>query len=110
MAIKFLYYIWFWFWIGDGHGNVDQLVFRCHKKGSLNFRNKFLMEQGKERRESGINISDDFVILASGGDTSSLGSKGKEIRRSRNIEIFKGDMRKCEGSIFYEVYYRVRYG
>lgn len=105
IAIKFLFYIWFW--IGDGHGNVDQLVFRCHKKASLKFRNKPLIKQGKEGKkgESGIKISDDTVILAGDGDTSSLVSKGKEIRRSRNIEIFKGDMRKCEGSIFYEVEY-----
>lgn len=89
---------------------METLVFKCHKKESLKFRNKSLMEQGKERRESGIKISDDTVILASGRDTSSLGSKGKEVRRSRNIEIFKGDMRKCEGSIFYEVYYRVGFG
>lgn len=108
----------FCFWMGDGHGKVYQLVFRSHKKEGLKSRNKSLMEQGKEEKEGGepgVKISDDTVILASGGDTSFLGSKGKEVRRSKNIETFKGGMRESEGSIFCEVGYqvincRVRFG
>jgi len=49
-------------WIGDGHGNVDQLVFRCHKKESFKFRNKSLMEQGKEGKK-GENLALRFQMI-----------------------------------------------
>ena len=57
-----MFYIWLW--IGDGHGNVDQLVFRCHKKESLKFRNKSLMEQGKEGKKESLALRFQMILLS----------------------------------------------
>lgn len=91
--------------MGDSLGKFYELMFRNQKKEDLKSRNKSLMEQGQEAKEgeSGIEISDGSVSLESGGDTSSLGSKEKELKRSRYIYIFKDGMREYEGSVFYQV-------
>lgn len=44
-----------------------------------------------------------LLALKSGGDISSLGSKGKEIRISGNVETFKDGTREGEGCVFKEV-------
>lgn len=71
-------------------------MLRSQKKEGLKSRNKALMERGQKGRkgESGIKISNDTVSLESDGDTSSLGSKRKKVRRRRNRATVKGGMRK----------------
>lgn len=47
-----------------------------------------------------------LLALLSGGDISSLGSKGKEARISGSIETLKDGTRKCEGCVFKETSYK----
>lgn len=60
-------------------------------------------QEGKEREGLGSRSQMILLALKSGGDISSLGSKGKEVRISGNVETFKDGTREGAGCVFKEV-------